>query len=75
MAIARTEQGAPVYLRDVVDVERGYDSPPRYLNFYDWRDAHGNWQRSRAITVAVQMRPDGYIGQFGRRHRRGSWPN
>jgi multidrug efflux pump subunit AcrB len=65
VAIARTEQGAPVYLRDVVDVERGYDSPPRYLNFYDWRDENGKWQRSRAITVAVQMRPNGYIGQFG----------
>ena len=66
VAIARTEQGAPVYLRDVVDVERGYDSPPRYLNFYDWRDTQGNWQHSRAITVAVQMRPNGYIGQFGK---------
>ena len=65
VAIARTNEGAPVYLRDVVDVERGYDSPPRYLNYYDWRDSQGNWQRSRAITVAVQMRPNGYIGQFG----------
>jgi len=65
VAIARTDEGAPVYLRDVVDVERGYDSPPRYLNFYDWRDEDGKWQRSRAITVAVQMRPGGYIGQFG----------
>jgi hypothetical protein len=65
VAIGRTEHGAPVYLRDVVDVERGYDSPPRYLNFYEWRDAEGRWQRSRAITVAVQMRPNGYIGQFG----------
>ena len=65
VAIARTDRGAPVYLRDVVDVERGYDSPPRYLNFYDWRDANGKLQRSRAITVAVQMRPGGYIGQFG----------
>jgi multidrug efflux pump subunit AcrB len=65
VAIARTELGAPVYLRDVVDVERGYESPPRYLNFYDWRDANGKWQRGRAITVAVQMRPGGYIGQFG----------
>src|SRR4030095_6019711 len=65
VAIARTQHGAPVYLRDVVDVDRGYESPPRYLNFYDWRDAHGNLQRSRAITVAVQMRKDGYIGQFG----------
>jgi len=65
VAIARTEQGAPVYLRDVVDVQRGYDSPARFLNYYDWRDANGNWQRSRAITVAVQMRPGGYIGEFG----------
>jgi multidrug efflux pump subunit AcrB len=65
VAITRTDQGAPVYLRDVVDVERSYDSPPRYLNFYDWRDTQGNWQRSRAITVAVQMRPNGYIGKFG----------
>ena len=65
VAIARTDLGAPVYLRDVVDVNRGYDSPPRYLNYYDWRDANGNWQRSRAITVAVQMYPRGYIGQFG----------
>ncbi|HEU4678315.1 MAG TPA: efflux RND transporter permease subunit, partial [Terrimicrobiaceae bacterium] len=65
VAIARTDQGAPVYLRDVVDVERGYTSPPRYLNYYESRDAQGNWQRGRAITVAVQMRPGGYIGQFG----------
>jgi len=65
VAVAHTEQGAPVYLRDLVDVERGYDSPPRFVNFYDWRDAQGHWQRSRAITVAVQMRPGGYIGEFG----------
>jgi multidrug efflux pump subunit AcrB len=66
VAVAHTDLGAPVYLRDMVDIERGYDSPPRFVNFYDWRDAHGNWQRSRAITVAVQMRPGGYIGEFGR---------
>ena len=51
VAIARTEQGAPVYLRDVVDVERGYDSPPRFLNFFDCRDAQDNWRRSRAIRA------------------------
>jgi multidrug efflux pump subunit AcrB len=65
VAVARTDLGAPVYLRDLVDVERGYESPARFLNYYDWRDANGNWQRSRAITVAVQMRPGGYIGEFG----------
>ncbi len=66
VAIAHTDFGAPVYLRDLVDVERGYESPARFLNFYDWRDAQGKWQRTRAITVAVQMRPGGYIGEFGR---------
>lgn len=65
VVIAHTDQGAPMYLRDLVDIERGYDSPPRFLNFYDWRDAQGNWHHSRAITVAVQMRPGGYIGEFG----------
>ena len=54
VAIARTEQGAPVYLRDVVDVQRGYDSPARFLNYYDWRDANGDWQRSRAITITPE---------------------
>ena len=65
VAIAHTDLGAPVYLRDLVDVERGYESPARFMNFYDWRDAQGHWQRSRAITIAVQMRPGGFIGEFG----------
>ena len=39
-------------------------SPPRYLN-YDSRDDAQSGSASRAITVAVQMRPGGYIGQFG----------
>jgi hypothetical protein len=49
----RTEQGAPVYLRDAVDVDRGCDSPPRYRNSTTG-DANGNWQRSRAITIATR---------------------
>lgn len=65
VAVAHTNMGAPVYLRDLVDIERGYDSPARFLNYYDWRDSGGNWQRTRAITIAVQMRPGGYIGEFG----------
>jgi multidrug efflux pump subunit AcrB len=66
VAVAQTNLGAPVYLRDLVDVARGYDSPPRFLNFYESRDGQGNWQRTRAITVAVQMRPGEYIGEFGK---------
>src|SRR6266404_3759424 len=66
VAVSQTNMGAPVYLRDLVDIARGYDSPPRFLNFYESRDAQGNWQRTRAITVAVQMRPGEYIGEFGK---------
>jgi multidrug efflux pump subunit AcrB len=57
--------GTPVYLRNVVDVARAYQNPPQYLNFYTRRDANGAWQRSRAITLAVQMHSGQQIGQFG----------
>jgi len=62
--VASSNFGAPVYLRDLVDISSGYQTPPRYLNFYSWKDAQGNWQRTRAVTVAVQMRPGGQIGNF-----------
>ncbi|HWQ36326.1 MAG TPA: efflux RND transporter permease subunit [Blastocatellia bacterium] len=57
--------GSPVYLRDLADISRGYENPPRYMNFYTWPDAQGRWQRSRAITIAVQMRPGEQIARFG----------
>ncbi len=57
--------GSPVYLREMAEISRGYESPPRYLNFYTWQDAQGQWQRSRAITLAVQMRPGEQIARFG----------
>ncbi|MBL8191074.1 MAG: efflux RND transporter permease subunit, partial [Acidobacteria bacterium] len=60
-----TPTGSPVYLRDLADISRGYQTPPRYLNFYTWQDAQGHWQRSRAITLAVQMRPGEQIAKFG----------
>lgn len=63
--IAKGETGTPVYLRDLVDITRGYQTPPRFLNFYTWQDATGVWHRSRAITLAVQMRAGEQIAQFG----------
>jgi multidrug efflux pump subunit AcrB len=56
----------PVYLRDLVDISRAYDSPARYLNYFTWRDKEGNWHRNRAVTVAVQMRDGEQIAQFGK---------
>jgi len=64
-------QGAPVYLRDVFDIERGYESPPRYLNKYTWRPSTpgpggDEWSRTRAVTLAVYMRSGMQIGAFGK---------
>jgi multidrug efflux pump subunit AcrB len=55
----------PVYLRDAVDVTRGYQTPALYLNFHQSKDSAGQWQRSRAITLAIQMRPGEQVGALG----------
>lgn len=60
-----TPTGTPLYLRDVVEVFRSYQSPARYLNFYTSRDESGAWYRARAITLALQMRSGEQIHQFG----------
>ena len=56
---------SPVYLRDLVDISRGYQSPPRYLNYLTWIDKEGHWHRSRAVTIAVQMKDGEQIDAFG----------
>jgi len=62
----RASNGAMVYVRDLVDVVRGYESPARFQNFFNWRDSNGKWQRSRAITLSVQMRSGEQIAEFGK---------
>lgn len=47
--------GTQLYLRDLAVTARGFENPPTYLAFHSSRDAHGQWQRSRAITLSVQM--------------------
>ncbi len=54
-----------IYLRDLVDIRSGYQSPARYLNYYTWKDAtRENWQRTRAVTLSVQMRKGEQIAKF-----------
>ena len=62
---ASTASHSPVYLRDLVDISKGYQSPPVYLNYLTHGDGKGGWYRSRAITVAVQMKDGEQIGEFG----------
>ncbi len=64
--VGTTSRGNPIYLRDMADIVRTYENPPRYLNYYCWRDAKGNWQRTRAITIAVQMGAGQQIADFGK---------
>jgi len=40
----RASNGTMVYVRDLVDVVRGYESPARFQNFFNWKDGNGNWQ-------------------------------
>src|SRR5580700_9323059 len=56
--------GAAIYLRDLVDIRSGYQSPARYLNYYTWKDENGKWQRTRAVTLSVQMRSGDQIAKF-----------
>jgi multidrug efflux pump subunit AcrB len=65
VVVTTSDGGAPVYLRDLVTTVRSYDSPARYLNFYTWRGGNGEWQRTRAITLSIQMRAGEKIGEFG----------
>ncbi len=64
--IGVSSSNSPVYLRDLVDISRAYQSPPSYLNYLNWRDANGKWIRSRAVTLAVYMRDGQQIDLFGR---------
>jgi multidrug efflux pump subunit AcrB len=63
--VGGSNAGVPLYLRDLVEVAREYQNPPRYLNQYSWVDSAGDWHRGRAITLALQMRPGQKIGVFG----------
>jgi len=65
VAVAKTSTGAPVYLRDLVKIFPGYQSPATYLNYYTWQDSTGQWQRSRAVTLAIYMRDQQQIANFG----------
>src|SRR6266850_1087934 len=65
VAVSKTSTGAPVYLRDLVKIFPGYQSPARYLNYYTWQDPTGQWQRSREVTLAIYMRDQQQIAKFG----------
>jgi multidrug efflux pump len=65
VVVSASSTGAPIYLRDLVEISRGYQSPAQYLNYYTWEDPQGQWQRSRSVTLAIYMRDQRQIAVFG----------
>src|SRR5258705_926521 len=65
VAVSTSSVGAPVYLRDLVEISRGYQSPAQYLNYYTRENPKGQWLRSRAVTLAIYMRDQRQIATFG----------
>jgi len=63
--VSTSSVGAPVYLRDLVEISRGYQSPAQYVNYYTWEDPKGQWLRSRSVTLAIYMRDQRQIATFG----------
>jgi multidrug efflux pump subunit AcrB len=59
-----SENNRPLYLRDGVEIVRVYQTPS-YLGYTNWKDAAQKWHRSRAITLALQMRTGEQIIDFG----------
>ena len=55
-----------LYVRDMVDIERGYETPADTINRYTSRDAEGRWRSGKAITLAVTMRTGEQIGTFSK---------
>jgi multidrug efflux pump subunit AcrB len=53
-----------LYLRDIADVVRAYQSPARYLNFFSQQAPDGSWPRTRAVTLSIQMRAGEQIDDF-----------
>jgi multidrug efflux pump subunit AcrB len=65
VVVSASHVGAPVYLRDLVEINSAYRSPPDYLNYYTWTERGGKTHRSRAITLALYMREGEQIEKFG----------
>ncbi|MEM9257004.1 MAG: efflux RND transporter permease subunit [Pseudomonadota bacterium] len=65
VVITRTADGLPVYLRDLLEIQRGYQNPPRLLSYYLAPDENGAWQRHNSVGLAIQMHANEQIADLG----------
>jgi multidrug efflux pump subunit AcrB len=63
VSVGFTPYGTPLSLRHLSDTARAYETA-RYLNYFSWRDPQGSWQRTRAVTLNVQMGAGQQIHEF-----------
>ncbi len=57
--------GYPVYLRDLAEIVRGYENPPRSLNFRTVKESSAP-RTARALTLAVRHVKGTHIADFSR---------
>lgn len=63
--VASGTDGTPIYLRDIVRVQRGYENPLGFhLNFFSRAKPGAELQRQRAVAVSIEMREGAHIGKF-----------
>src|SRR5579862_980031 len=71
VVIAVNAGGLPLYLRDMVDVTRGYADPPEVMNFRTVKAPASNaqdssLQTSRAVTLAIRQIKGTQVSQFSK---------
>src|SRR5216684_117582 len=64
--VGKTNTNAPVYLRDLLQISDGYQSPAPLLNYYTVLDSAGHPHRYRAVTLSLFMRSGEQIQQYGK---------
>src|SRR5262249_39649467 len=62
---ASAPDGTPIYLRDLVRVQRGYENPLGFhFNFFSRAQRGAELKRQRAVAVSIEMREGAHIGKF-----------
>ena len=63
--VSVTKNGAPVYLRDLFEVRRGYQNPiPYSVDVLHRTHAGGKLEEARSVLLAVEMKEGNLISQF-----------
>ena len=63
--VSTTDNGAPLYLRDLFEARRGYQNPiPYSVNVLHQAEQDGKLEEFRSVLLAVEMKEGNIISQF-----------